>query len=413
MTETTNIDDLIKLLNVSDTILKYNSEIETSVTTNGGTVLYSFNNIIIASEITDSFFVELQKNPNIDYIEELPLKKFGDVDINLIDQLDIYKLSTDGSSLIENSIIDGSIIVNTGITGILTSTGILTGTTTVVDGVSGKSKKSNLQNVENNSSIGTVESGIATKFTNQNLALTALTSDWFSYELFANGTTPITFEFITPANYKGTLFLQNSTVLSGTTNTEGVYNIPINVKNNYGMDTKNLTLTVLTTTKITNTNLQVYSKIGANFYYNITSIGTSPLTYAINNLPSELTLSNNIISGIFTTGGTYNMILIVSGTTNSDSKLLTVSAGISPVITSSGVIISEQYVNLSYTVTSEPASGVNYSILGLLPTGLQFNGITIEGVPVYSGVYNLKIKATNPFGDSTKDLNITIYQMGS
>jgi len=87
-----NLDDLIKLLNASDTILRYNSSIEDSINKNGGTVIYSYNNVIIASEISEPLYITLKNNPYIEYIESLPLKKYGDVDTGLIDQLDISKV---------------------------------------------------------------------------------------------------------------------------------------------------------------------------------------------------------------------------------------------------------------------------------------------------------------------------------
>lgn len=93
-TGATNINELIDLLNISDTILRYNSSIEYDINKNGGTVIYSYNNIIIASEISEELYNELQKNPYIDYIESLPLKKYGEVDISLIDQFDTSKITT-------------------------------------------------------------------------------------------------------------------------------------------------------------------------------------------------------------------------------------------------------------------------------------------------------------------------------
>ena len=90
------INDLMQILNASDTILRYNSIIENDITQNGGTVLYSFNNIIIASEISEIFFKSLQNNTYIEYINSLPLKKYGDVNTNLINQLDISNLFLGG-----------------------------------------------------------------------------------------------------------------------------------------------------------------------------------------------------------------------------------------------------------------------------------------------------------------------------
>ena len=63
MTGTTesSINDLITLLNVSDTILRYNSDIEKSIRAHGGTVLYSYNNIIIGQKLLMFFIVNYKK----------------------------------------------------------------------------------------------------------------------------------------------------------------------------------------------------------------------------------------------------------------------------------------------------------------------------------------------------------------
>lgn len=407
----TNIDELLQLLNVSESILMYNSEIEKTITLNGGTVLYSYNNIIMASEISDEFYAELLKNPYIDYIQELPLKKYGEIDSNLIDQLDFsnfYIEGIEGTTTVENSISNGSIVINTGSTFNLTGNTLTNG----VDGKSGKSRSSASKVLENNIPVGTSPSGINVTIANTNLTLSALTNIEFNYEIFANGSSPIKFEFIKPINYNGSLELNNN-ILSGVSNSEGIYNILITAKNNYGMDTINLTLEVLNPVKITNTNLQVYSKIGTQFIYTIECIGTPPFVYNIQDLPAGITSNNNIISGVFTSGGTYNVLITVSGLTSSDSKILTITSGNPPIITSSGQVSVEQYSDFLYTLTSIPDINVKYNILGILPTGLEFDGYTIQGIPVYDGVYYLKIKTTNPFGESTKDLNITVYQIGS
>lgn len=385
-TTTSNVNELIQLMNYQQNLLRYNSLIETDINQHGGTVVYSYNNIIMASDISEELYNELQKNPYIDYIQDLPLKKFGQIDINLINQLDVNTLNS----------YSGDIILNTGFT------------YDGVDGVSGKTKKSLQQNLDNNVSVG-VSPGIPPTITNTGLTLTVPANEWFSYELFANGSTSLTFEIISPTNYNGTLFLKNANIISGQTNSEGIYNIIVRVSNSYGSDTKNLVLTISNAVKITNTNLQVYSKIGTQFSYTIEAIGTEPKTYSVTNLPTGFTLNNNIISGIFMSGNTYNMGIAVSNLTTSDSKDLVIISGYPPVFTSPGQEIIAQYADYIYQMTSNP-SGVTYKIIGILPEGLQFNGEIISGIPTIAGTYELAMKATNPFGEGSRDLIITVYQ---
>jgi len=402
-TTTSNIDELIQLINASESILRYNSDIRNEINQNGGTVLYSYNNIIIASEISEELYNQLQISPNIDYIEDLPLKKYGEVDLNLIDQLDISTLSTYNINGGTDGILNGSIIVNTGIT--------YTGTTSGIDGLSGKSRKTNFQNIQNNISSGVTLTSTPPVITNEILSISALTNSWFNYELLASGTAPLTFEIIKPNNYQGNLFIKNGTTLSGMTSDEGIYNIVLKVSNNYGSYSTNLTLNILNPIKITNTNLEVYSKIGTLFSYTIESTGTPPKTYSVTGLPAELTLINNVISGVFLSAVTYNLTITVSNAASSDSKILKIESGEVPVITSLGQASCYQYYNFTYTVTSSPVSGVTYNIIGILPEGLQFGVDTISGIPIYDGVYYLKIKATSPYGTSTKDLTITTYSI--
>lgn len=87
-----SIEKILEIINISNDILSYNSSVIDSIQQNSGVVLYSYNNIIIASNISDEFLNELQKNPNIEYIQNLPLQKYGSVDNSLINQLDIENL---------------------------------------------------------------------------------------------------------------------------------------------------------------------------------------------------------------------------------------------------------------------------------------------------------------------------------
>lgn len=394
----TNIDELLSLLNssdillnASDTILRNKTSIEDDVKVNGGTVIYSYNNIIIASEISEEFFVQLQANPNIEFISDLPLKKYGNVDSDLLDQLDISKL-----------FINTSGITSTIITPISN-----------VDGVSGKSREFAIQNIQNNiSASSSTLQGLPPAILNTGLTLTISTNTEFIFPLFASGTASIYFDFIKPENYIGQLSLQNSNTIVGQITNVGIYNIIIKATNDYGVDTKSLILNVFENIKIINTNLDIYNKIGTQFNYAIETIGTPPVIYSVDDLPYGLSLNNNIITGIFNSASTYNININASGLTSYDSKKLVITSGSPPIITSSGQISSPQYSGFTYTVTSLNNTGDTiYSIIGILPTGLDFNGITISGIPIYTGSYSLEIKATNPFGTTLKDLNIIITQI--
>ena len=107
------IDDLLQLLNVSDSILRYNSSIENNIRLNGGTVLYSYNNIIIASEISENLYNQLKIDSTIDFIESLPLKSYGEIDTSLIDQFNVVKINPSQNSNIVANIVSGVTTVGT------------------------------------------------------------------------------------------------------------------------------------------------------------------------------------------------------------------------------------------------------------------------------------------------------------
>ena len=58
-----DITTLIEQLNLSQEILMFNSAIEEDILKNSGKIVYSYNNMIIASEISDEYYNELAKNP--------------------------------------------------------------------------------------------------------------------------------------------------------------------------------------------------------------------------------------------------------------------------------------------------------------------------------------------------------------
>ena len=374
MTTGSTIDDLLQLLNVSDSILRYNSSIENNIRLNGGTVLYSYNNIIIASEISENLYNQLKIDSTIDFIESLPLKSYGEIDTSLIDQLNVVKINPSQNS---------NVVAN-----------IVSGITT----------------------IGTI--GIAPVITNQIFTLSALTNSNFTYNITADGTVPITFKFVKPSNYIGNLVLQNVSNINGSSTSIGTYNIEFTATNSYGSDTRNLVLSIYDVVIITNSNLQTYNKFGTIFSYSIESSGLPPKAYSVSGLPPELSLNNNIITGTFLSAGTYNMIMTVDGLTSSDSKSLTVYVDSVPIITSASSISIEENTYYIYDVTAyslNDISGINIKsiISGSLPKGMTLNSNRITGSPLETGIFNVNIISSNSIGRSSKQLSITVYKMGS
>lgn len=246
---------------------------------------------------------------------------------------------------------------------------------------------------------------------NTNLTLSAFTYEWFSYNLVLEGTLPITCIINTPVEFSGELKFQNNSI-SGISYKSGTYSIPFTVLNNFGMSEKVLTLTIHEPVRITNTNLRVYSKVDSDFFYTITSSGIHPKIYSISGEPPSIYLSpySDTIMGIFDAAGSYDITMTVDGVDGADSKLLNVISGYPPTITSSSTASGVIYEPFSYQITSS-GSESTYKVIGMLPKGLKFRIDTISGTPTESCRKFVTLKVTNPYGESFKDLMITIYQI--
>lgn len=368
-----NIEELLEILNLSENMMRFNASIEKDIKKHGGTVIYSYNNLIIATEIDDNLFAELKKNPFIEYIEDLPMKRYGDIDKTLIDQLDISKINI-----------------------------ILSGSTTkekVIDPVTvNQSGSTTPPNVNTNTPI----------ISNTNFYLTAVTNQWFEYYVTATGNQPINFS-IKPQIH-GPISIEGN-LIKGFSGIEGVATIEITATNNYGVDTKVLTVTSYNAPKITSP-LVVYGTQNAAFNYNIADTGAS-YSYRCYGLPSGLTLSGYIISGtLFCTSGVYKPKIVIESPISSVSADLEIRVASSggtqkPVITSNdGVGDLNEY--FEYTITATGPGPITYSITGSLPDKLKFATNKITGPANESGIYPITLKATNFNGTTTKGINIII-----
>jgi hypothetical protein len=369
-TTETNINELIELLGISEELLRTNTIIENEITKHGGKVVYSFNDVIIASEISDETYNELQKNPFIDSIYEMPLKRYGEIDINLIDQLDVSKLPKNVSA--NNS--------SSGSSGTSGTPGYTTGDPPVI--------------------------------TNTILTLTANTNEWFEYNVTATGLLPIKFDII--PNISEPISI-NGSLIKGFSAKEGNFDIIITATNSVSVDSKTLTIQVGQKPKITSALFMTASK-DKPFSYEITSSGTAsatvPKTYVAVNLPSGLYINENIISGIPLLTGTSNIVLGVINSYGSDSKTLVLTVGGNkPIITSASSKSVEEYSDFNHKIIASGDIPITFSVIGTLPEGLTFAIDTISGTPTAPGVKKVKLKAINAYGYNEQDYTITITNM--
>lgn len=384
---TSDISELLELIETSENLFRFNSEIENEIARHGGKVVYSYNDLIIATEISDEAYGELKKNPLIDFMYDMPLKRYGDIDTNLINQLDISKLNVSAGSSKEEG---------TSGTGYSGTSGILPGpepTPAPSGGTSGTVSK--LPSI-----LGT-------------LTLTALTNEWFEYKVLTSG--PSIRLAIQP-NIYGQIGISGDTI-KGLSSRDGNFDIVITATNDYGVDTKTLVVTIGSKPVITSLPITTYCSINKSLLFEIKASGALPINYVLSGLTIpglSLTSSSGqyFVSGVPTvkTGCTYTLYAINSY--GSDKKTFTIQVGgDAPLITSSSS--TEGLVNEDYwyiiTATGDPT--ITYKIEGSLPPGLTFENNQISGVPNENGHWNVKLIATNPYGENKKNLSIKIVDI--
>lgn len=59
------------------TNLSYVNEIKDEIILSGGTIIFTKDNLIIATEVSEDEYRELLKNPYIDKLDVLPAKRYG------------------------------------------------------------------------------------------------------------------------------------------------------------------------------------------------------------------------------------------------------------------------------------------------------------------------------------------------
>lgn len=67
------------------TNLYYNSEIRSYIVNSGGTIVFAKDNVIVASEVSESQYRELLKSPLIEKIDVLPLKRYANEGIKYVE----------------------------------------------------------------------------------------------------------------------------------------------------------------------------------------------------------------------------------------------------------------------------------------------------------------------------------------
>jgi len=234
----------------------------------------------------------------------------------------------------------------------------------------------------------------------------------FSYEITAEGTTPITFNATNLPS--GLTFDPATHKITGIPTVAGTFNIPLSASNNAGTDNKTLVLTIGTPPSIIS-GLTAAGTVGQQFEtYTIVATGTDPKTYNATGLPPGLFFDpeTHKINGTPIQTGVFDVTLTADNEYGNDTRILviTINEGIqAPEITSDLTASGTKNQPFSYTVTATGTEPITYQATNL-PAGLSFDPSTriIGGIPSATGITNVTLTASNSAGTDTKVLVITI-----
>lgn len=205
----------------------------------------------------------------------------------------------------------------------------------------------------------------------------------------------------------------SSGIISGIPSSSGIYNIILSATNSAGTVSSCLVLTVTAASIPTITSSATSSAyVGVPYGYKIEATN-NPVSYGVAGMPSGFGINstNGILTGNFTTTGTYTFMLSANNSAGSASKSLVITVTKPPVpeITSEVTAAALVGKSFSYYIIASYAP-ISYTATGL-PSGLILNSTTgeISGSPAVPGKYSVSLKAVNNGGTSTTvTLTITV-----
>lgn len=229
----------------------------------------------------------------------------------------------------------------------------------------------------------------------------------------------------------GLTFDASLSAIVGTPTASGSFQVGLDAFNSGGFTSANLALAVQrppTSGPVITSSTSATGRIGRLFSFQVTTAGGSPLTrVSANGLPSGLKIDpvSGTISGYPANAGSSAVTLSVTdGNLTFTSNLqLTFTSDLSvPVILSSGAVSVASGKSVSYAIyapaAADPSDVTTYSLIGTLPSGLNFDPKTGTISGVYNGasehgsstdekylsggvITNVQIFSTNSHGTST------------
>jgi hypothetical protein len=210
--------------------------------------------------------------------------------------------------------------------------------------------------------------------------------------------------------------------LAGTPASTGTFNITLTAANGVAPNAvQNFTLTVGQSPSITSANNTAFA-MGQSNTFTVTATGSSSIQISESGaLPTGVTFSNGVLSGIPLPGtaGIYSLIFTASnGLLPNATQNFTLSVLGSPTITSGNSAAFVVGFAGTFTLTSAGFPTAAWSEIGALPTGVTFtdngNGTaTLAGTPApgTAGTYPLGITAANGVPpNATQTFTLTVNQ---
>ena len=245
----------------------------------------------------------------------------------------------------------------------------------------------------------------------------------YSQTLTAIGTNPISWT-VESGTLPDGLSLVGATITGTPTKQYGTFEFTVKANNNFGFDTKDLSIfidTIVLVPPTITTNSLPNGKEGNTYSQTLTATGSTPITWNIENgtLPDGLNLIGAAITGTPTKQyGTFEFTVKATNAVGYATKDLSIFIDsivtvVPPFITTTNLPNGKKGVDYYQTLMAEGTQPITWSIVGNLPEGLTFaNSGVISGTPtkddVEPTVYTFNVKATNEIGADEKELSITI-----
>ncbi len=232
----------------------------------------------------------------------------------------------------------------------------------------------------------------------------------FSFTVTAIGTAPLAFSATNLPSWLA--FDAQTAVLSGTATAAGTFTIDLSVSDVNGTATQVLTITAGQPPLITSA--LTYTLAGASTAWttiDVNASGATPLQFNASNLPGTVYFNstNGTFAGTSGATGVFNVPVVATNAFGSDYKVIAVSVGGAPVITSPLTASASVGTPWTYTLT---ATGTAPLVLGAssLPAWATFTAATgvITGTPTSAGTISIGLSATNGVGASNQTLLLTI-----